>query len=164
MEPRELFLLLLLCCDAEATCEPEPRNVTTLRTARAANASPCSQKSPSSQVNTVHSIIKQIFFGPASFPSRKPASSRRKSGAGFRFLTSAKRGSRVANTWTTSNSPDGTLEIYITYLVISLAGAKGSSLKARLWLAEPPATNKISEDVCLSTRKSPPSPFFAAGP
>lgn len=82
------------------------------------------------------------------------------SGAGFRFLTSAKRGSRVANTWITSNSPDGTLEIYITYLVISLAGAKESSLKARLWLAEPTATNKISEDVCLSTRKSPPSRFL----
>lgn len=41
-------------------------------------------------------------------------------GSGFRFLTSAKRGSRVANIWIISNSPDGTLEIYITYSVISL--------------------------------------------
>lgn len=74
--------------------------------------------------------------------------------AGFHFLTSAKRGLCEANIWLMSNSPDGTLEIYITYLVISLSRAKENSLKARLWLAQRTAINKILKDVCLSTRRS----------
>lgn len=87
--------------------------------------------------------------------SWKLMSSRREVVPDFAFLTSAKRGSHVANIWIISNSPDGTLEIYITYLVISLSRAKGNSLKARLWLAGRTATNKISEDVCLSMHGSP---------
>lgn len=157
MEPRGLFLLVLLgeSCDAEATCEPEPRNVTAPRTAWAGSVSPCCQ-------------IPQLTGKEDTFPQKanlpqacKCASWKLKSGgreaayAGFHFLTSAKRGLHEANIWFVSNSPDGTLEIHITYLVIFLSWAKENSLKARLWLAQWTATNKISKDVCLSTRKSP---------